>query len=310
MISRVLKEAGVLGINKRNLDFVARYNKRKYYPLADDKYLLKAAAKEASLPVPELYGSISAVGQLKELEKFVGKFDEFVVKPCRGSGGEGVIVIAGKQEDGYLRANGETLSLSELRHHITQILFGLYSLAGQPDKALIESRVKFSPVFEDISYQGVPDIRIVVFQGFPVLAMMRLPTSASNGRANLHQGAIGVGVDILTGVTRGGVRGNAPCEVHPDTGAGLTEITIPEWDRLLSMAAGCFELTQLGYLGVDIVFDKELGPLVLEVNARPGLNIQLANMCGLLPRLKKVESEAPEDLPVSERVALIAEMFA
>ena len=39
---------------------------------------------------------------------------------------------------------------------------------------------------------------------------------------------------------------------------------------------------QLGYVGVDIVLDANYGPMVLEANARPGLNIQIANNQGLL----------------------------
>jgi hypothetical protein len=43
-------------------------------------------------------------------------------------------------------------------------------------------------------------------------------------------------------------------------------------------------------MGVDIVLDQNLGPLILEMNARPGLAIQIANQAGLQTRLDKVEA--------------------
>lgn len=64
----------------------------------------------------------------------------------------------------------------------------------------------------------------------------------------------------------------------------------------------------LGYIGVDIVLDRDLGPLVLELNARPGLSIQLANKIGLLPRLQRIENfnQIPSSVP--DRVALAKEL--
>ena len=49
------------------------------------------------------------------------------------------------------------------------------------------------------------------------------------------------------------------------------------------------DLAPLGYLGVDIVLDRELGPMMLELNARPGLAIQIANNQGLAPILQYAE---------------------
>ena len=61
----------------------------------------------------------------------------------------------------------------------------------------------------------------------------------------------------------------------------------------MNLAARSYELTGLGYQGVDLVLDKDKGPLILELNARPGLNIQIANRAGLLTRLQLVEQHAP-----------------
>jgi alpha-L-glutamate ligase-like protein len=192
----------------------------------------------------------------------------------------------------------------ELGHHISNILGGMYSLGGLPDSALVEYRVKFDPIFENISFQGVPDIRALVFRGIPVLAMIRLPTRLSDGKANLHQGAIGVGIDLAAGRTTAGVWYERPVEHHPDTGGGLCGRLIPFWDEILAMTAKCHDFAGLGFIGVDIVLDEDQGPMMLEINARPGLSIQLANRIGLLPRLRHVEglTDIPES--VAERIQL------
>ena len=146
------------------------------------------------------------------------------------------------------------------------------------------------PVFSGISYEGVPDIRVIVLMGYPVMAMLRLPTRQSSGKANLHQGAIGVGVDIATGKTLEGTWLNEIIQRHPDTNNHVSNVTLPNWQGFLELATSCYELSQLGYIGVDMVLDETKGPLVLEINARPGLNIQIANNAGLAARARKVEA--------------------
>jgi len=135
--------------------------------------------------------------------------------------------------------------------------------------------------------------------------MVRLPTRQSSGKANLHQGAIGVGVDLATGVTLGGVFQNDLINYHPDTLNSIVGIQIPFWDQILHIAASCYELTGLGYLGVDIVLDQEQGPLMLELNARPGLNIQIANREGGLKRYRAIEAHVAKQpqTPIAERIA-------
>ncbi|MCA1480890.1 sugar-transfer associated ATP-grasp domain-containing protein, partial [Bradyrhizobium sp. NBAIM08] len=78
---------------------------------------------------------------------------------------------------------------------------------------------------------------------------------------------------------------------------------------LLLIAARASEMSGLGYVGVDLVLDKFLGPLILELNARPGLAIQIANGNGLLHRLKKVEDIAVPDPDPAARVAFSKREF-
>jgi alpha-L-glutamate ligase-like protein len=308
--ARWLRESGILGLNQRNNRYTLAYNPRHLYPLVDDKVRTKQLALDAGLAVPELYGVVEIEHQIEELETLLSAYPEFVVKPAHGSGGDGVLVVAGRSKDLYRLASGVLMDEPEFEHYVSNILSGLFSLGGHPDAALIEYRVQFDPLFAAISYQGVPDIRIVVFLGYPVMAMVRLPTRLSDGKANLHQGAIGAGIDIGTGTTLTAVWRNEIVSEHPDTGNPVTGVEIPHWDRLLQIAAGAYELTGLGYVGVDIVLDRDKGPLLLELNARPGLNIQIANRAGLLPRLQYLEHEVPKALGIGERVALAQARFA
>lgn len=284
-----LSRNGVLGINRRNADFVLPYNDRRLYPLADNKLQSKQLALKAGIAVPELYNTIEIQHQTRELSAILAPYPEFVVKPAQGSGGDGILVITGRKKGRYQKASGQLITEAELQHHISNILGGIYSLGGHPDTTLIEYLVKFDPVFKDIAYQGVPDIRVIVFLGVPVMAMVRLPTQRSDGKANLHQGAIGAGINIATGITNYAVQGNDNVTEHPDTDNSVIAVPVPYWDEILNIASSCYELTGMGYLGIDIVLDEVKGPLMLELNVRPGLNIQIANRAGLVPRLNLVK---------------------
>lgn len=284
-----LKAQGIMGINRRNADYVLKYNKRHLYPLVDDKILTKEKAIAAGIDVPPLYGVIDTEKDIDTLDRITEKYTDFVIKPAQGAGGDGILVIADRFEGRYKTVSGKILTHEDIEHHISGILSGLYSLGGHRDRVLIEARVIPDPLFQSISYEGVPDIRIIVLQGYPVMSMVRLPTRQSNGKANLHQGAIGVGVDLASGLTMGGTWLNNKISKHPDTTKPVAGVQIPDWRGSMLLAASSHELTGLGYIGVDLVLDEKRGPLVLELNARPGLSIQIANDAGLTHRCHTVE---------------------
>ena len=284
-----LRKFGVMGLNARNGAYVLPNNPRRLYPLVDDKITTKKLTQSAGLNVPELYGVFQAQHELKKLPALLQKHDSFVVKPARGAGGNGILVITGKLGPRFRKPDDSLVAEDAISFHISNILSGMYSLGGMPDKAMVEYCVQFAPVFKDIAYQGVPDIRIIVYKGIPVMAMLRLPTRESDGKANLHQGAMGCGIDMRSGTTTSAVWKNGNCTHHPDTLHPVSGVAIPDWPELLKQAALGYSVTGLGYLGVDIVLDKNLGPLILELNARPGLAIQVANKCGLKHRLDKID---------------------
>lgn len=310
-VYRNLRAQGVLSINQRNSDFVLPYNRRKLFPLVDDKLKTKHLAIKSGIAVPPLYEIIETEHQLKNLEQLLAPYADFVIKPARGAGGDGIIVIKDRVFNRYRQINGKILTLQELSYHLSCLLSGNYSLGGHADYAIIEHRVVVDPVFAEVSHEGIPDIRIITLMGYPAMAMLRLPTRMSGGKANLHQGAIGTGINLANGLTLGGVFHNDAIDYHPDTLKSIVNIQIPYWDKILDIAASSYELTGLGYLGVDIVLDKEQGPLMLELNARPGLNIQIANREGGLHRYRTIEARAALGKEsISARVEFSKRQFA
>ena len=305
-----LRQSGVMGMNQRNFSYIGKYNDRKLYPNVDDKLKTKNLALEHGIAVPHLIGVVRFQHEVKSVFDMLDKHNGFCIKPAKGSGGKGILVILQTDENGYKKTNGEYVSRDELVRHISNILAGLFSLGGAEDVVLIESLIEFNPIFDKLSYEGVPDIRIIVFHGYPIMAMLRLATHASDGKANLHQGAVGVGIDIKTGKATSAVQYDRPIENHPDTGQSLTNIEIDNWLELLHVASGCYDMSGLGFLGTDIVLDKERGPLILELNARPGLAIQIANGTGMLPRLKHIERiEKKQHTSIEQRIEYILNNF-
>lgn len=297
-------------MNARNLECIAAWNPRRLYPRVDDKAQTKTLAQAAGIAFPELYAIIATEFEIRSLDRILAGRERFVIKPAHGSGGSGILVVRSVRNGRYFRASGSYLDAAGLAHHVSNILSGMYSLGGRPDQALIERCVEFDPVFEHVTFQGVPDIRTIVYRGIPLAAMVRLPTRRSDGKANLHQGAVGCGIDLQTGRTTHAVCAGRPTTLHPDTDVPVSGIQIPGWDGLLMLAARCHELVALGYLGVDIVLDRDLGPLVLELNARPGLAIQLANRRGLRHGLRRIDALEAIPIDARERVEIGQRIFA
>lgn len=306
----------ILGMNERNLNFIRPYNKKKAIQLADNKLASKELLIKTGIPTPKLYGVMRTI---KDFEDFDWKKlpANFVIKPNRGFGGEGIVLLRrSKKKEEFLKlplkkrewitSSGETWSFEKLKSHILDILDGSFSLQGLPDTAFIERKLITHPIFKDYTRKGIPDIRVIVFNKVPVMAMLRLPTEKSRGRANLAQGAIGVGLDVGTGVTTTAII-KIPKRIiikeHPDTGQKLSDLEILDWDKILEMSIEAQIASNLGFLGVDIAIDKRYGAEILELNARPGLEIQVANLEGLAGRLKRVKGLKVKSVSHGIRIA-------
>jgi len=288
MLTLIKKSRAILGMNARNLSYIGPNNTKKAIDLANDKLRSKEVLRAAGIPVPEVYGIIR---NRQELENFKWESlpKSFVLKPNRGMGGDGIKIIYGKKNDKWILSEGRTVGVEDFRSHIFNIFDGFYSLFGGEDIAFFEERIKINNSLKPYSFRGIPDIRVIVYNNVPVMAMLRLSTKESGGKANLHQGGIGVGIDIATGITTQAIQHDQITERTPDAKLKLSGIRVPYWKTILEIAIQCQKTSSLGYVGVDIAIDKEKGPVVLEINAHAGLSIQIANLAPLKYRLQKVQ---------------------
>jgi alpha-L-glutamate ligase-related protein len=302
---------GILGMNRRNISYISAYNPRYLMPLVDDKLKTKQLALEHDVPVPEMIGVVDSQPAIKNVELLLRGQKSFCIKPAKGSGGKGILVIIRVEEGRYYRSNGQPIELPDIQRHLSNILAGLFSLGGAMDVAIVEGLIVVDPFLAEYSYEGVPDIRLIVFRGVPVMSMMRLSCAVSQGKANLHQGAVGVGIDVGSGRAVNAVQRDHRVSHHPDTGCDLMRLAVPRWQELLELGCACSDMTGLGYLGVDLVLDANQGPVLLELNARPGLSIQIANHAGLLPRLREIEKlKNPARMSVRQRIDFARRHFS
>ncbi len=289
MLSWLRKSKQVLGMNARNLTFIRPGATKNRVDLVDDKLKTKKLLEKHDLPTPKL---LAVIRSRKEFYKFdwTSLPKSFVLKPNRGLGGEGIIVTFGKKKNGrWVLPNEKDASLQDIILRVSNILDGDYSKTNVPDAAFFEERLKIHPAFKLYSYKGIPDVRIIIYNNVPIMAMLRLPTKASRGKANLHQGGICVGIDISTGTTTHAILYNRMIETLPDIKLPLRGIKIPNWEEVLELAVKAAVACGLSYTGIDIAIDREKGPIIFEINAHPGLSIQIANLASLKDRLLRVD---------------------
>lgn len=280
----------VIGINRRNVTLVYPNNPRHHYPYADDKLLAKRCFDAAGVPSPETLAVCEGLFAVPSVVEALRGKGQFVVKPANGSGGGGILVVGDwdEAEGAWRRAGGRLVTPDQLQRHLGDIIFGVHSNQLE-DAAFVERRVVPHPLFSGLWADGLCDIRIITLRTRPVMSMIRVPTAESAGRANLHQGGLGIAVDLETGRTTRAVHHGRSVELHPESGAPLVGLQIPGWPDVLDVARRAAGAVPLGYLGIDVVLDLERGPLILEINARPGLEIQNINAAGLGPAIARAE---------------------
>ena len=278
---------GLLGINGRNLEMIYTHNSRRFFPNVDDKLLCKHLLEEAGIPTPRTYHVVDGPASLAAWKQQLADAPDFVIKPNRGFGGQGIMLV--RRTDGQFVSSGESMSDDDITFHVLQICNGAFSLDNLADTAFFEVTVVNHSGLSDLiadGISGVADVRLIYQLDRPVMAMLRLPTRESGGKANLHQGGLGVGIDLDTGLTLDGCQRNQVIDIHPETNRPLRGVKVPFFDEMLRHGTRVSSVVGLGYVGVDFVCDQSLGPLILEVNARPGLNIQIANQAGLRTRIQ------------------------
>lgn len=283
------KSKNLLGINRRNIEYILPFNTKKAIYIADSKILTKKVLKNAGLPVAETY---TVLRNRRELQNFDWQTlpNSFVIKPNRGMGGEGILIVysKNKEKNYWVKSDKSAVTIKDLINHVLTILDGDFSRINIPDIAIFEERIKIHPVLKPYSYRGIPDVRVIVFNNVPIMAELRLPTRESDGSANLHRGGIGAGIDMASGITTNAVWKDTIVHSLPNKKLALRGIKVPFWNSILKLAIEAQKITSLGFMGIDVAIDREKGPVILEINARPGLSIQIANLSPLEERLKRV----------------------
>ncbi len=298
----------VMGMNSRNARLVKVVNPPSAIHLVNSKVACKRRLEEHDIPTPETYDIIYSARSFSDIPWEHLREKSIVIKPDHGFGGNGILVLRwSKRRKGWLRG-GQLYSEEDIIRHIRDILDGQYSKGNVQDRAVIEEMIFGHRFFKDFGATGLADIRVIVYNSVPLMAMLRLPTEMSGGRANLHAGGVGIGVDIGTGMTTTAIHNNQLIAVHPETAAELDDLRVPKWKKILEVAVATQRATGLGYAGIDIVLDKRGRVLVLEANARPGLAIQTANLAGLNERVARVRNLKVKT--IEHGIRLASELFS
>ena len=275
----------VAGVNRRNRSLIYTNNKRKNYILADDKIETKLFLEQYGIPVPRTYTIMENIGDIETKWASMIQHDSVAIKPAKGKGGGGIVVLFKNNNDEWASPSGKKMSSYEIKRHIANILFGVYSF-GNSDRSIVEYCIQTPEFFTDIFPEGVPDIRLITLRDEIITAMLRIPTKESGGKGNLHQGALGVAIDIESGIMGDSYNYKKYLDHHPDTLAPIKGLRVPHWEKIIEITQKTAAVSPLKYMGIDIVIDKKLGPLVMELNVRPGIEIQNVNKKGLQELIK------------------------
>lgn len=283
-----LKDYGILGQNARNLNYIKGYNDSIAKKLADSKLNTKSFLEKKWISVVPTLQIIKKYEEIHD-DFFDSLIPPFVIKPNNGYGWKWIIVIDSIDSTwNFISNSKEIYSRKDLILHLKEILDGFFSLSWLRDKVIIEKKILLDHEIELLWKYGLPDIRVIVFNMVPVIAMMRVPTEQSDGKANLHAWASWVGIDIATGKLTNITMKSKIVKSIPWIG-DVRGIILPKWDQILALAVKVQKVTWLGYLGCDIVLDETIGPLLLEMNARAWLEVQVANLAPLKNRLERIE---------------------
>jgi alpha-L-glutamate ligase-like protein len=266
----------------------------KYNKKHDRLHLTKQETKNrllpADIPMPYTYMVINDEEEILWFYDFLANnhHENFVIKPNRGHVGKGILIVKNRVGKRFITPSGRALELSQMTEHIRRITKGRFSRFNS-DSALIEEHINPHKNLRNLYYNGLLDIRVICFLGFPVMAMARLPTGRSVGKANLHRGAIGAALSLSSGEIFHAMNNRKSITMHPNTKFKFIGFKFPKWPEILKLAVRAQIISGLGFTGIDICIDEKRGPLIMEVNKYPGLEIQIANQAGLLARLRLIE---------------------
>jgi hypothetical protein len=281
---RLPESAFRVHVSRRDMRAIQdRLNPEEFRPLTD-KALFYRYCDELGIPTPKLYALVlepgtgwrPAGGPLQTLADWTTFLrddlpEEFVVKPSRLNGGDGIHVFLRDGEGFFDIEAGRSYSVGAF-------LDDLFPRA-RADTLIVQERVRNHPEIDRLSGTGA-------------LQCLRLTTLAVDGECrvvhayfrlisgsaivdNVSDGATGhlvAGVSLDDGAlgpamtTDGDGLGPALLETHPDTGLPVAGLRLPYWEEACSLvctvAPRFLPLTALGW---DVALTPD-GPLIVETN--------------------------------------------
>lgn len=300
-------------MNQRNNIYVKEFNPDRGIRLANNKEQTKKFLSQRSIPVPKTFIHIKTRQEWFHFDAWELPVKSFVVKPNKGSKWQGIFVVndyrkreniqtkkttLGKinlyekqiEDFGYeFSIGGKRINEIDFKKKAGGIFQGLFSSLGKPDTMLVEDKLIPWAEFELFCQYGLADLRIIMFNLVPVIAMLRVPTKESGGKANLAQGGIGLGVDVVTGkINTLYWQGKSYTSAFPEEWSQFKNKKIPYRQEILEYSANAQYFVNSWYLGMDWVVTSKW-PKLLEINARAWLEIQNITGKSLLNIMKKIE---------------------
>jgi hypothetical protein len=276
---------------RRELELDRWLNTGSARDIANDKLAFADHMRESGLPLARIAavylhggGTAHGVRQLVNVAEVEGWLAgpapyPLFVKPVRGARGWRARVLRDASDGAQFAAD---LSADAARAY------------------LFQERLRTHAEIAAACGDRLTSVRLVLFVGAgepqPLSAVWRIPTG-TNETDNFGVGASGnliAAVDLETGVAGNCVQGvgwrNRPRDRHPDTGAALNGLELPDWKAAAEIclsAAGRFPGLQLQHWDVALT---DRGPVILELNVEGGLRTHQIVTPGpaLLRRLDEV----------------------
>lgn len=312
----------ILWNNARNLLYIKKFNDKKAIRLANNKLETKIFLWERWIPFAKTYWIISNRNELYEFDFSYLPKKTFIIKPNQWSKGNWILIVKNISKEENLKPKEKnnflnfiikkrekivpyktipthkkelyhiwekTINDPTFRRYLLDIIDGKFSMNMGWDKVIIEEKLTPGELFKDFCEYGLADIRIIVFNLVPIATMIRVPTKYSNGKANLAQWWLGLGIEICTGKITSMLRKNKVyTHKFPKEFAHFFGKQIPYRKDILFLSSKAQYYVNLGYLALDRVITNE-GPKLLEINARAWLEVQKVTNTPLEKILEKIE---------------------
>ncbi len=245
----------------------------------DDKLAFFLLMRQFGVPTPEVVGVVirGRVHRLGDAEQrpllawlpaWLAERGSLVVRPNRGTGGQGVLVLEAGDGAGCV-VNGTATSWDLLEQRF----------ASSVDHVITEF-VEQASYARDVFPPSTNTIRILTMQDaagrpFVAVAVHRFGTPGSAPADNFMKGGLSVPIDPETGVLGTGVQRFRlqRHQVHPETGVQLTGTVVPRWARMRDgILAAAAQAAFLPFIGWDVI-PTEDGFSVIEGNKNSDMQV-------------------------------------